>query len=326
MNSRPSPEILIKFESESDPRFGCSPFDRPIDEHIRMGLIILDKPSGPTSHQVVAWVKEIFSIKKAGHSGTLDPKVTGVLPIGLMDSTKILTILLSSGKEYVTYMKLHSDASRERLDEALNYFRGEIYQTPPIKSSVKRQLRKRNIYGIEVLEIDDRNVLFTVDCEAGTYIRKLCHDLGLVLGCGAHMKELRRTRAGPFNENLCIGLHDLRDAYEFFREDGDETALRRLIHPLEKGVEHLGKIWVRDNAVDAICHGANVYAPGISKLEGNIQVNDDVAVFSLKDELIALGKSLYSSKDILGLDKGMVVESNRVVMKPGTYPRKWGGR
>ncbi|RLI93249.1 MAG: RNA-guided pseudouridylation complex pseudouridine synthase subunit Cbf5 [Candidatus Altiarchaeales archaeon] len=317
-------KILIKSESESDPRYGCNPYQRPIDEYIKKGIIIIDKPPGPTSHQVVSWVKEILAIKKAGHSGTLDPKVTGVLPIGLMNSTKILKILLTSGKEYVTLMQIHSDVPEERLIKTLKYFNGEIFQTPPVKSSVKRRLRKRRIYDIEIIEVEGRNILFRVDCESGTYIRKLCHDIGLVLGTGAHMKELRRIRSGPFNEDMAITLHDLKDAVEFYKDDKDESHLRNIIFPMEKGIEHLKKIWVNDNAVDALCHGADLFAPGISKIEDDIQMNSDVAILTLKNELIALGKSLYTSTEIMNMERGRVVDLERVIMKPGTYPKKWG--
>ncbi|OYT53313.1 MAG: RNA-guided pseudouridylation complex pseudouridine synthase subunit Cbf5 [Candidatus Altiarchaeales archaeon ex4484_2] len=326
MNPHNSDDILVKQESETDPRFGCSPEDRSIDEHLRMGFVILDKPAGPTSHQVVSWVKGILGIGKAGHSGTLDPKVSGVLPIGLLDSTKLLRILLSSGKEYITFMRLHSDVPEDRIRETLQHLQGVLYQTPPLKSAVKIQLRKREIYELEIFEVNGRDVLFRVDCEAGTYIRKLCHDAGLILGSGASMKELRRIRSGPFTEDDSVTLHDLKDAFEFYKESGDERYMRSVVYPMEDGVSHLKKLWVNDNAIDAICHGAPVYAPGISKLASGIDVDDLVAVLSLKSELVALGRSLYSSQDIMAMDKGKVLALERVIMREGTYPKKWGNK
>ncbi len=318
--------VLVKEESETDPRFGCSPGDRPIDEYLRMGFVVLDKPAGPTSHQVVSWIKGILGVGKAGHSGTLDPKVSGVLPVALLDSTKLLRILLSSGKEYITFMRLHSDVAEDRIRETLRYLRGVIYQTPPLKSAVKRRLRKREIYELEVLEVNGRDVLFRVDCEAGTYIRKLCHDAGLILGSGASMKELRRIRSGPFTEEDSVTLHDLKDAFEFYKAGGDEGYLRSVVYPVEDGVSHLKKIWVKDNAIDAICHGAPLYAPGISKLMSGIGIDELVAVLSLKNELVALGRSLYSSDDIIALDGGKTLDLDRVIMREGTYPRKWGNK
>jgi len=326
MNPQNSGKILVKQESETDPRYGCSPEDRPIEEHLRLGFVVLDKPSGPTSHQVVSWVKDILGVVKAGHSGTLDPKVSGVLPIGLLDSTRLLGILLTSGKEYITLMHLHSDVAKDRVRETLQHLQGVLYQTPPLKSAVKIQLRKREIYELEVFEVRVRDVLFRVDCEAGTYIRKLCHDAGLILGSGASMKELRRIRSGPFTEEDSISLHELKDAFEFYKEEGDEKHVRSVVYPVEYGISHLKKIWVNDNSIDAICHGAPVYAPGISKLVSDIGVNELVAVLSLKGELVALGRSLYSSQDIEARDKGKILDLERVIMRDGTYPQKWGNK
>lgn len=323
MNSGTKKEILIKSEEETDPRYGCAPEERNIVDYIKNGIVNIDKPPGPTSHQVVSYVKEILHLNKAGHSGTLDPKVTGCLPTGLENSAKILRTLLPYGKEYVVVMKLHQDASKKRVKKLLKYFVGEIYQKPPLKSAVKRQIRKRNIYYIKFLEKDGKYVLFRVGCEAGTYIRKLCHDIGLILGVGAHMQELRRTKAGPFDETTLVTLHDLKDAYEFYREDGDEKYLRGLIHPMEFGVKHLKKIWVRDGAISAVCHGANLYAPGISKLDTGIERDELIAVFSLKGELVALGRALHNSGKIYETNSGAVVELNRVIMDTDVYPRMW---
>ena len=105
-----------------------------------------------------------------------------------------------SGKEYICVMKLHGDSNEGQIKQVLSEFEDEIYQRPPLRSSVKRQLRTRRIYYIDYIETDGRNVLFKVACEAGTYIRKLCFDIGEILGVGAHMQELRRTRSGSFTE------------------------------------------------------------------------------------------------------------------------------
>ncbi len=167
-------EILIKSDEETNPEYGCDPEKRGIEEYIRKGVVNIDKPAGPTSHQVSAYVKEILHLNKAGHSGTLDPKVTGCLPVELEDSVKIVRTLLPYGKEYIVVMKLHQAASKKRVKKLLKYFVGELYQKPPLKSAVKRQLRKRTIYSIKFREKEDNFVLFRVECEAGTYMRKLC--------------------------------------------------------------------------------------------------------------------------------------------------------
>lgn len=316
-------DVLIKSNDKTDPKYGCNPEERELGDYITNGVVNVDKPSGPTSHQVSSWVKEIFHLKKAGHSGTLDPKVTGCLPIALEDATKILPALLYAHKEYVCVMKLHDNVPEKKLSETFNYFKGEIYQRPPVKSSVKRVIRKRNIYYLDLMEQDGDLVLLRVGCEAGTYIRKLMHDMGLILGVGANMQELRRTKAGPFDEKTLVTLHDLKDAHEFYLEDGDESKLRQIIQPMERAVQHLGKIWVKDSAVSALAHGANLNAPGVVKLEAGLKENDVVAVFTLKDELVCLGKTLKPSDEIMKLKKGEVVDTQRVVMKPDAYPKMW---
>lgn len=312
-----------KEEEETDPKYGCAPEKRPIDEYIKRGVVNIDKPHGPSSSHVVSWVKDILHIGKAGHSGTLDPKATGVLPIALGESARITKILLTSCKEYVTLIKIHDNLSDLKLREILDYFQGEIYQKPPLKSSVKRQLRKKMIYRIKILDIEDNFVLFRVMCESGTYIRKLCHDIGLILGCGAHMQELRRINVGVLDENNIVKLHDLKDAYEIYLEKGDESYLRRYIIPMENAVGNLKKIWIKDTAIGAICHGASLNAPGIVRLQREIGKNDLVSILSLKNELVAIGRSLMTSDEIYEMEKGKVADLERVVMNPDVYPKKW---
>jgi H/ACA ribonucleoprotein complex subunit 4 len=319
-------EVLVKTEAETNPGYGCDPDERKIGEYLSKGVVNIDKPAGPTSHQVSSWVRDILEMKKAGHSGTLDPNVTGCLPVELEESSKIVRTLLPYGKEYVVVMKLHQDASKKRVRKILKYFKGEMYQRPPLKCAVKRQLRKRSIYYINFLEKDGKYVLFRVGCEAGTYIRKLCHDVGLILGVGAHMKELRRSKAGSFDETSLVNLHELKDAYEFYLENGDEKYLRKLIKPMEKGVQHLKKVWIKDGAISAVCHGANLNAPGVVRLETEIEKGEMVALFSLKNELVALGTALHDSKTIHGLTTGPVVELERVIMDTEVYPRMWRKR
>ncbi|MEM4398012.1 MAG: RNA-guided pseudouridylation complex pseudouridine synthase subunit Cbf5 [Candidatus Woesearchaeota archaeon] len=164
--------VLIRKISETSEKFGCYPENRKIEEHIKLGIVNIDKPQGPTSHQVSAYVQKILNINKSGHAGTLDPNVTGVLPIALEKSTKIVQTLLLAGKEYVCLMHFHKKVEEYDLYKVLDKFTGKINQLPPVKSAVKRQLREREIYYIEVLEIKDQDVLFKVGCQAGTYIRK----------------------------------------------------------------------------------------------------------------------------------------------------------
>jgi len=251
--------------------------------------------------------------------------VTGVLPITLEESRKIVQALLYSGKEYVCVMKLHGDISQDKVKAALEEFEDTIYQRPPLRASVKRQLRTRKIYYLDFLEMDGRNVLFKVGCEGGTYIRKLCYDIGEVLGCGAHMQELRRTRAGPFVENSgdSVTLHDVAYWFTEWREQKDDEFLKKIIQPMENALALVPKIYIRDSAVDAICHGANLTAPGVLSLETEIEKGSLVAILTLKNEAVALAKALVSTKEILDMEHGMVAETKRVLMPRGTYPKCW---
>jgi len=250
--------------------------------------------------------------------------VTGVLPVTLEESRKIVQALLHSGKEYVCVMKLHGETTENRVNEVLREFEDTIYQRPPLRASVKRQLRTRRIYYIEFLGMDGRNVLFKVGCEGGTYIRKLCYDVGEVLGCGAHMQELRRTRAGPFVENgNIVTLHDVAYWFMEWQRQKDEKILRKFIQPMEEALALVSKIYIRDSAVDAICHGANLTAPGVLSLETEINNGSMVAVFSLKGEAVALAKAVASSEEILNMEHGVVAKTERVLMPRGTYPKRW---
>jgi H/ACA ribonucleoprotein complex subunit 4 len=318
-------ELLTKAEGTTDPMYGHKPAERPAADYIRYGVINLDKTAGPTSHEVAAWTKKIMHLTRIGHGGTLDPKVTGVLPVTLEDSTKIVQALLHSGKEYVCVMKLHGDAEETRVKNVLEEFQDLIYQRPPLRSSVKRQLRTRRAYYIDFMEMDGRNVLFKVGCEGGTYIRKLCYDIGEILGCGAHMQELRRTRAGPFveNDNSRVTLHDVAYWFAEWEEKRDDEILRKIIQPMEAALALVPKIVVRDSAVDALCHGANLTAPGILAVETGIEKDSMSAILTLKGEAVALVKALLSTEEILDLKHGTVATLQRVVMPRGTYPKVW---
>jgi H/ACA ribonucleoprotein complex subunit 4 len=315
--------MLVKASDTTDPNHGCKPEERSIKDLLRLGVVNLDKPRGPTSHEVVSWVKRILELEKAGHGGTLDPAVSGVLPVALGDATKVIQALLPAGKEYVCVMRLHGDVGAARLQEVLREFTGEIYQRPPVRAAVRRKLRIRRVYYVELLERESRSVLLRVGCEAGTYMRKFCHDLGEAVACGAHMQELRRTRTGPFSEETAVRLQDLADAYAVWKESGEEKPLRNVLLPVEFAARHLPKVVVRDGAVDALCNGASLAAPGVLELSSGISAGELVAVFTQKGELVELAKALMSSDQILEASHGIVAKPERVVMRPGTYPRKW---
>jgi H/ACA ribonucleoprotein complex subunit 4 len=211
----------------------------------------------------------------------------------------------------------------EDLRRVLEEFTGEIHQKPPLRASVKRESRKRTIYYVDLLDRDGNRVLFRVGCQAGTYIRKLCSDIGEVLAVGAHMQELRRTRSGPFTESTGLHtLHELVDAHARFVE-GDEASIRRLVRPVEEALEYLPKIHIRDSAVDSVCHGAGLAVPGIVSVEDPFSKDSTVAIMTLKDEAVALANSTMSSESMIQQEKGIAAKVMRVLMSRGTYPRMW---
>jgi len=315
--------VVVRAEEVADPSLGTDPSGRPLEVYVKYGLIVVDKQAGPTSHEIVAWVKRLLELDRAGHGGTLDPKVTGVLPIGLQESTKVVQALLVSGKEYVCVMRTHADVEESRVVEALGLLVGEIYQRPPVRSSVRRRLRTRVIYRIDYHEGDGRNWLFRVACQSGTYIRKLCYDVGEILGCGAHMQELRRSRSGPFTEADLVSMYDLSEALDLLKEEGDEAMLRQVIRPMEDALGLLPKIWVRDSAVDALCNGAALAMPGVLRLSTGIEKGSMVAVLTQRGEAVALMGAEASTEEIMGAEKGIAARPLRVIMRRGTYPRMW---
>ncbi len=316
-------DVVTKEKVETDPKLGTKPTERSMEQHLKYGIINIDKPPGPTSHQVVAWIKKILNFKKSGHAGTLDPKVSGVLPVAGEKATKVMGNLLHGSKEYVASMYLHDEVEEDKIHETLKEFEAEIYQKPPQRSAVKRRLRTRKIHEIEYLDKKDRNLLIRISCESGTYIRKLCQHIGYLLGTGAHMDELRRIRTGLFNEESSITLHDLIDYYKFWKNGGEEKFLREAVFPVEKIVEDEKKIWIKDSAVSAVAHGADLAIPGISALTDGLNTDEQVAVLSMKGELVGIGESVNNTEHILENDKGLAVKINKVIIPRDSYPKMW---
>ncbi|TMA05720.1 MAG: RNA-guided pseudouridylation complex pseudouridine synthase subunit Cbf5 [Methanobacteriota archaeon] len=314
---------LVVLHETPDSKHGTRPEDRSLEQRIRLGVAIVDKPAGPTSHQVSAWVRDMFGVRKAGHSGTLDPRVTGVLPVALADATRAVDALLAGDKEYVGVLQLHQDVDPRRIRSMMQRFVGEIYQVPPVRSAVKREQRTRHVYELEPLEVDGRDVLFRVRCESGTYIRTLAVDLGEALGVGANLVDLRRTRTASFSESDARPLNAFRDALAFAKEEGDETAVRAILRPIEDLLGHLPRIVVKDTAVDSICHGANLAVPGVAKLSQHLQRGAAVGVFTGKGEAVALSKALMTTDEIVIAKSGTAADTGRVLMEPGTYPKLW---
>ncbi|MGH9981729.1 MAG: RNA-guided pseudouridylation complex pseudouridine synthase subunit Cbf5 [Nitrososphaeraceae archaeon] len=311
-------------ESVTDDRYGYYPYDRPIPILFDYGLVLIDKPSGPTSHEVASWVKRILNIDKSGHSGTLDPGATGLLPMGLGESTKALSILLLGPKEYYSIARFHSNFDRVLLEKVLSEFHGDIYQRPPQRSSVKRMTRIRRIHEIEYVEENEKLILLRILCQAGTYIRKLIYDIGEIMGSGATMVELRRTRVSHFFErDGLIKLHDLYNAFYLYKQKNEEENLRNMIKPVEICFKELSTVVIRDTAVDALCHGAQLAIPGISEISPSIQKDDLVAIYTLKGEIVGLAQSLMNINEIVSTKNGISFTMKRLIMKPNTYPKGW---
>lgn len=307
---------------------GSNPEKRDLSTYIKYGVINLDKPSNPSSHEVVAWIRRILRAEKTGHSGTLDPKVTGCLIVCVDRATRLVKSQQGAGKEYVAVLRLHDEIdSEKKLAQSLETLTGALFQRPPLISAVKRQLRIRTIHESKLIEFDNKRHLgvFWVSCEAGTYIRTLCVHLGLLLGVGGHMQELRRVRSGALSENDDMySMHDVLDAQWVYDNTKDESYLRKVIRPLETLLTGYKRIVVKDSAVNAVCYGAKFMIPGLLRFESGIDVHEEVVLMSTKGEAIAIAIALMSTAEMATCDHGVVAKVKRVIMERDTYPRRWG--
>ncbi len=300
------------------------PDDRTVGELLSFGVLNLDKPAGPSAHQVAGWVRDLAAdaladpafqsgddaapIDRAAHAGTLDPKVTGCLPMLLGDATRMAQVFLEGTKEYVSVLELHGPAPTT-LEAVLSEFEAPLYQKPPRKSAVSRRLRVREIHALDLIEVDDRQALIRIQCESGTYIRKLCHDLGLALGTGAHMGHLRRTATDPFDDRSLVTLHDFVDAL-VFAADGDDTLLREIVRPAERALTHLPRVEIAPSAAQQVATGAPVYAPGVISADADIAAGALVACYTPDGSAVCLG-NMVGDPDA---EQGVAVDLARVLV------------
>ncbi len=292
-----------------------------LSELLSCSFVVVDKPRGPSSHEVAAWARKLLGVEKSGHSGTLDPNVSGVLPVGLGKATKLLPYLTTKDKTYVCLMETARDLPES---EILGYFKrltGTITQTPPKQSAVAKRPRKRKVYYINLIQLKPKKVLFVVHCEAGTYIRVLVSDFGRFCG-GAKMLELRRISVGGIPEESAHTLQEISDAMWLARERNDESRIREMLVPAN-GALRLRRMGVSDSAVEAVSAGSPLYAPGLEFADQGIKAGDDVALVTLKGELIGIGQAELPSEKLAGISGGVVASPKRIVMKRGTYPRAW---
>ncbi|KAJ4353815.1 centromere/microtubule-binding protein cbf5 [Didymosphaeria variabile] len=322
-------DLLVRTAHFTPIPAGCSPHARDLKQYVSSGVINLDKPSNPSSHEVVAWIKRILRVEKTGHSGTLDPKVTGCLIVCIDRATRLVKSQQGAGKEYVCVIRLHDKlpGGEAQFARALETLTGALFQRPPLISAVKRQLRIRTIHESKLYEFDNERQLgvFWVSCEAGTYIRTLCVHLGLLLGVGAHMQELRRVRSGAMDEGKdMVTLHDVMDAQWMQDNNRDEEYLRYVISPLETLLTSYKRIVVKDSSVNAICYGAKLMIPGLLRFEKGIELHEEIVLMTTKGEAIALAYAQMSAVEMSSCDHGVVARIKRVIMERDLYPRRWG--
>ena len=294
---------------------------RSLSELLDSSFVIVDKPRGPSSHEVTAWVKKILGVPKSGHSGTLDPGVSGVLPVALGRATKLLPYLTSKDKKYVCLMRTGRQMTEKEIKGIFARFVGEIVQTPPKMSAVAKKPRKRKVYYINPLQIRASDVLFEVHCEAGTYVRVLVQDFGRFT-LGAEMLELRRTSVGSIEEKSSHTMQALSDAAWLAREGHDESSIRSMLIPADEALA-LPKIVLRDSAVEAVCAGAHLFAPGVEMHDVAITRGSLVALVTMKGELVGVARAEMSSGEMREKKGGEVAVPERIFMKRGTYGKGW---
>lgn len=265
-----------------------------ISELIDNGIIILNKPPKIISHEITTWVKKITGAKRAGHAGTLDPDVSGVLPIALGKATKLLTYIAPKDKTYVGIIKFRKVLSRDEIEELFKKFTGEITQLPPKVSAVRKVKRKRKVHYIKFLEQGKENprlVLFETKVDAGTYIRTLCEDIGKHCG-GARMEELRRIAVGNITEDKAITIYDLIDAIWFWKNKNNDKILAKIIQKPEYFID-FARVIVKNSAVQSIRNGAQIMFPAIKEVDPAIKKDKLVAIYSETNEFLGIGECTF---------------------------------
>jgi H/ACA ribonucleoprotein complex subunit 4 len=299
------------------------PTPDPIAERLAQGaFLLIDKPRGPSSHQATAWARDLLGAPIAGHAGTLDPNVSGLLWVGLGPALKLLPLVLEFPKRYIAAVNLHTTVPRRELDRVIAEFQAPVYQTPPVRSAVRRERRVRTIHRLNLLEVDGPRVLLDVVADSGTYVRTLAVDLGDALGGGGHLEELRRVATGPFDETASVSLSTLADAVAE-RAAGDPQPLLALLHPIAEVWREFPTIVLKDGAASAVAHGAGLARGGILALPKPFGRGARVALITRAGELIATGVAHHDAKEIGSVRHGWVVEETRVFVDPLRFPPRW---
>ena len=299
------------------------PFPAPVAARLTDGAFLLvDKPRGPSSHQVTAWARDLLGVERAGHAGTLDPNVSGLLWVGVGPALKLLPLLLEFPKRYVGVIALHGEAPPREIDRVIAEFTGPVFQTPPVRSAVRRERRIRTIHRFELIERQKTHLLVDVVADSGTYVRTLAVDLGEALGVGGHLAELRRVGTGPFREETTITLTALADATTRARE-GHPEPLLALLHPLPEVWQEFPQLRLKDAAAAAVAHGAGLARGGIASVSRPFGKQSLVALVGRHGELVAVGRARVASDEISKVTEGWVVVPERVMVEATEYPATW---
>ncbi len=314
---------LLQSDVSTNPAHGTLPDERDLEALMRSGFILIDKPAGPTSHQLAAWARDLFGLDRLGHGGTLDPFATGVLPLMAGRTMKITNKVLKHTKSYIAVFRFKTVPDSTELASAMAQLTGRIYNVPPEVSAVKVQVRTRRIHTFEHLDMVGQDLVARITCEAGTYIRTMARDLGLMLGGPVVLKELRRETSGLYRLEHCITMDQLADAVWLWKECGEEGALRNVIHPIEKLLVDVPSCTVKDSAVAALTYGAPLLLPGLVSVPSGLKKGSELLVKSLKGEAVAFVTLKVDSDTIPSLENGEVARPSAVLMDTDVYPRRW---
>ena len=313
--------IILESDTETSAEHGSAPDARTIDQLLEGGFILLDKAPGPSSHQVSAWARDMFGLEKLGHGGTLDPFATGVLPLLAGKAMRLTGTILTHDKTYLAILKVNGGIDRSALDDAMSNLTGKVYNVPPEISAVRVQVRTRTISEFKILDVEGELVLVSIKCEAGTYVRTMARDLGLLLDTVVELKELRRPSSGDYSLAQSVTMQQIADAYWLWKERGDETAMRRILHPVETMLKDIPKIVVKDGAAAALSHGAPLLRPGLVSIAEGLTAKQEVQIVTQKGEVVALAQLTVTGSTIQEMKQGEVAKPHTVLMKQDTYPR-----
>ena len=314
---------VLDSKPTTDDAFGTVPDERTLEQLLASGFILVDKPAGPTSHQLAAWARDLLELDRLGHGGTLDPFATGVLPLMAGRCMKITNKILKHKKTYIAVFRFRTMPDESDLKKTIASMTGRIYNVPPEVSAVKVQVRTRTIHAFELLDVEGNDAIARISCDAGTYIRTMARDMGLLLNTPVTLKELRRETSGMFELTDCVTMDQLADAVWLWKECGQEEALKAIVHPIEKLLIDVPRCEVKDSAVAALAYGAPLLLPGLISIPKGLKKGTELMVSSLKEEAVGFVKLKADSNDIIAMESGEIARLSMVLIDTDVYPRRW---